>query len=138
MFALAVFLWDREQMTIEKILIIDDSSISRKIIKSCIPKDKEYEFFEAQDGKKGLEKFIEIRPDVTFLDLTMPVMGGVECLEKILKFSKNAIVVVVTADVQIKSISKVTEIGAFRVIKKPPSKEGLQKVLIDIQNNPGE
>ncbi len=125
-------------MAIEKILIIDDSPISRKIIKSCIPKDKGYDFFEAENGKIGLEKFQEIHPEVTFLDLTMPVMGGVECLEKILKFTKNAIVVVVTADVQIKSISKVTEIGAFRVIKKPPSKKALQKVLIDIQNNPGE
>ena len=125
-------------MTIEKILIIDDSPISRKIIKSCIPKDKGYDFFEAQDGKEGLEKFKEMRPDVTFLDLTMPVMGGIECLEKILQFYKNAKVVVVTADVQIKSISKVTEIGAFRVIKKPPNKEGLQKVLTDIQNHIGE
>jgi len=125
-------------MTIEKILIIDDSPIARKIIKSCIPKDKEYDVSEAQNGKEGLEKFKENQPDVTFLDLTMPVMGGVECLEAILKFSKRAKVVVVTADVQIKSISKVTEIGAFRVIKKPPSKEGLQKVLMDIQNNPGE
>jgi two-component system chemotaxis response regulator CheY len=125
-------------MAIEKILIIDDSPISRKIIKSCIPKDKGYDFFEAEDGKIGLEKFKEIHPEVTFLDLTMPVMGGVECLEKILNFSKNAMVVVVTADVQIKSISKVTEIGAFRVIKKPPTKEGIEKVLIDIQNNSGE
>ncbi len=125
-------------MTIEKILIIDDSPIARKIIKSCIPKDKEYDVFEAQNGKEGLKKFKEIRPDVTFLDLTMPIMGGIECLEEILKFSKNAKVVVVTADVQIKSISKVIEIGAFRVIKKPLSKKSLQKVLIDIQINAGE
>ena len=46
-----------------------------------MPKDHEYEFHEAGDGQEGLNKFVEIKPDVTFLDITMPIMDGIESLE---------------------------------------------------------
>ena len=74
---------------IRKILIVDDSLISIKIIKSCIPKDKNYELFDAADGQSGVEKYKEINPDLTFMDLTMPVMNGFQALEEILKLIKK-------------------------------------------------
>jgi len=114
---------------INKILIVDDSPISRRMLKSCIPKDREYEFFEAGDGLEGLNKYKEIRPDVTFMDLTMPVMDGATSLKEILSFDDDALVIVSTADVQIKSLTNVLEIGAFLVLKKPPTKEGIQDAL---------
>ncbi len=114
---------------VNSILIVDDSPISRKMLKSCIPKEPGYEFFEAGDGLAGLEMFREMRPDVTFMDLTMPVMDGVQSLEEIMKLDDKAIVIVCTADVQTKSIEKVTELGAFLVIKKPPTKEGVREAL---------
>ncbi len=117
----------------KKILIIDDSPISRRIMKNCLPPDKDNEFYEAENGKVGLEKFKEVSPDITFLDLTMPVMGGVECLEKIMQVNDKAKVIIVTADIHAKSMSKVMELGAFRLIKKPPNKEVMEKALMDAQ-----
>lgn len=114
---------------IKKILLVDDSPISRRIIKSCIPKDRGYELFEAGDGLAGFEAYKEIRPDVTFMDLTMPVMDGSESTAKIREFNPEAVVIVCTADIQIKSITNVLEIGAFMVIKKPPSKETVEDAL---------
>jgi two-component system, chemotaxis family, chemotaxis protein CheY len=114
---------------INKILIVDDSPISRKMLKSCISKDREYAFFEAANGLDGLELYKKIQPDITFMDLTMPVMDGATALDEILKFDKNALVIVSTADVQVKSLAKVMDLGAFRVIKKPPSKEVIQDAL---------
>jgi two-component system, chemotaxis family, chemotaxis protein CheY len=114
---------------INVILIVDDSPISRKMLKSCIPKDHEYVFHEAGDGLAGLELYKKIQPDVTFMDLTMPVMDGATALDEIRKYDKHALVIVLTADVQVKSISKVTELGAFLVVKKPPSKESIQDAL---------
>ena len=67
---------------VRKILIVDDSPISRKMLKSCLPKDDGSEIHEAGDGRAGLEKFKEIAPDITFLDLTMPVMDGAQALEE--------------------------------------------------------
>lgn len=116
-------------MTIKKILIIDDSPIARKILKKCLPEGRDFELFEACNGQEGLEKFKELSPDVTFLDLTMPVMDGVTALEEIRKFNENAVVIVNTADIQIKSINKVLDRGALMVLRKPPTKETVEKAL---------
>lgn len=114
---------------INVILIVDDSPISRKMLKSCIPKDREFVFHEAGDGLAGLELYKKVQPDVTFMDLTMPVMDGATSLEEIIKYDRHALVIVLTADVQVKSLSKVTDLGAFLVVKKPPSKESIQDAL---------
>jgi two-component system chemotaxis response regulator CheY len=115
-----------------KILIVDDSPISRKMLKSCIPKDDEPEFHEAGDGLAGLEKFREIQPDITFLDLTMPVMDGVQALEEMKKHNPDAVIIVATADIQVKSIEKVMGLGAFLVLKKPPTKESVLDALTKV------
>ena len=114
---------------VRKILIVDDSPISRRMLKSCIAKDMGYEFYEACDGLEGLNRYKEIAPDVTFMDLTMPVMDGATSLQEILKFDREALVIVSTADVQVKSIDNVMDIGAFMVLKKPPTKEGVLGAL---------
>jgi two-component system chemotaxis response regulator CheY len=116
-----------------KILIVDDSTVSRKITKTCIPNDGKYEFYDANNGQVGLETFKEIRPDVTFLDLTMPVMDGYQCLEEIKKVDENALVIVVTSDVQVKAISRVYYLGAFKVLKKPVTKKIIQEALTEAE-----
>ncbi len=120
---------------VRKILIVDDSPISRKMLKSCLPKEREYEIVEAGDGLAGLEKFKQFGPDVTFMDLTMPVMDGVQSLSEIMSYDRKAIVVVCTADVQIKSINRVLDLGAFQVVKKPPTKENVSKVLTMVEES---
>ena len=113
----------------KKILIVDDSIIARMAVKKAIPKDKPYELHEASDGLEGLEKFKTIVPDVTFLDLTMPVMTGFQALEEIKKIDKNALVIILTADIQAKTMEKVNNLGVFMMIKKPSSKEEIQDAL---------
>ena len=122
---------------IRKILIVDDSPISRKMLKSCLPKERSFVIVEAGDGAAGLEMFKLHGPDVTFMDLTMPVMDGVQSLSEIMKYDKDAIVVVCTADVQIKSINRVLDLGAFHIVKKPPTKENVFKALAMIEGNRG-
>ena len=114
---------------IAKILIVDDSPVSRKIMKSCMPAGKEYEFFEAGDGKSGIDKYVELRPDVTFMDLTMPVMDGMQALQEIIKIDPKAIVIVCTADVQMKTIFKVMNLGALMVVRKPINKQAIDDAL---------
>jgi len=111
------------------ILIVDDSPIARKMLKSCLPKDQGLEYHEAGDGKEGFEKYQELNPDVTFMDLTMPVMTGYESIEKIIEFDKDALIIVVTADVQMKAIKTVMDSGAFMVLRKPLKKEEINMAL---------
>lgn len=118
---------------IKKILIVDDSPVSIRIIKSCIPKNRGYELFDAADGQIGVELFKQIKPDLTFMDLTMPVMNGFEALQEIRKLDSQAMVVVATADVQVKAIAKVHDLGAFSVVKKPPTRENITAVILEVE-----
>ena len=118
---------------IKKILLVDDSRPARLFIKSCIPKDRGYELAEATDGKEGLEMYKEFKPDVTFLDLTMPVMNGYEALEEIKKYDINALVIILTADNQKKALESVTNLGAFKIVPKPPSKETIGQALLEAE-----
>ncbi|MDX9745918.1 MAG: response regulator [Syntrophales bacterium] len=120
---------------IKKILIVDDSPVARKILKSCIPKEPEYEIAEAADGQAGLERFKEFAPDLTFMDITMPVMNGLECLEFIMRTDKQARVVMCTADIQIKSLKQALNLGAVNILKKPPSKESVAKILYEVSRS---
>ncbi|MBF0225011.1 MAG: response regulator [Desulfobacterales bacterium] len=118
---------------IKKILIVDDSPIARKMLNSSLPKDKNYETMFGVNGEDGVVKFQEFQPDVTFLDLTMPIMDGYKALEEIRKLDKNAIVIVTTADIQPKSIATVMELGAFTLLKKPAKSKSIEETLEKIE-----
>ncbi|MBC8553066.1 MAG: response regulator [Nitrospira sp.] len=114
---------------IKKILIVDDSPIARKMLKSCLPKDREYEFHEAGNGLEGVNQYKELEPDITFMDLTMPVMTGYEAIEEIIKIDTKAMIIVVTADVQMSAIKTVLDSGAFMVLRKPIKKDQILGAL---------
>ena len=66
-----------------KILIVDDSRTSRKILRGLLEEAGHEIVAEAQDGRDGVDKYKEFNPDITTLDITMPVMDGLEALTKI-------------------------------------------------------
>lgn len=120
---------------IKTILLVDDSPISRRMLKSCIPQDRGYELFEASDGLAGFEAYKEIRPDVTFMDLTMPVMDGNEATAKIIELDPGAVVIACTADIQVKSITRILALGALLVVRKPSSKASVEDALTRAEKN---
>lgn len=118
-----------------KILIVDDSLAARIMIKGFIKLHGEYDIIEATNGKEGVQSYKDIKPDLTFLDLTMPVMDGFEALKQIMKFDYNAKVVVLTADIQSKTIEKINKLGAEIFIKKPPTKDLIINALDKLLEN---
>jgi len=114
---------------IKKILIVDDSPIARRMLKGSIPKGHDYKIVEAVNGVDGIEKFNQENPDIVFLDLTMPVMDGYDALKEIKQISHNAIIIVITADIQPKSLNRVMELGAFTVIKKPAKPKSIEDII---------
>jgi two-component system chemotaxis response regulator CheY len=114
---------------IQKILIVDDSSVARRMLKSCIPREKGYDIFEASDGAEAIEKYQQHSPDLTFMDLTMPNVDGYEAIAEIMRNDKNAMIVVATADIQPKSIRRVKSLGVFDVLRKPPKPDLIQEYL---------
>jgi DNA-binding NtrC family response regulator len=121
-------------MIIQNILIVDDTAVARRILKSCIPRAEAYEFHEADDGVQGLETYRKVRPDLTFLDINMPNMGGMDCLAQILNVHPGALVVMCSSEINPASARQATDLGAYATIKKPPTRESLQQVLNGLQD----
>ena len=113
-----------------KILIVDDSIVARMSVKSCLPKDQDHELAEAGDGATALEKFRSMRPDVTFLDITMPDKSGLDVLEELRRDFPQAVVIILSADIQKQTQEKAHQLGAFSIVKKPPVKEVNQAELV--------
>jgi CheY-like chemotaxis protein len=65
-----------------RILVVDDSEISRRIIGTILRSRHWTICGEAEDGKDGIEKFQELKPDVVLLDLSMPDMTGIEAAQQ--------------------------------------------------------
>lgn len=113
-----------------KIMIIDDSLVARMSLKACMPKDAGHEIKEGNDGSVAIELYPTFKPDVTFMDLTMPGVDGMTALAEIRKLDPAARVIILTADIQTRTIERVMELGAFGLLKKPPVKEAVQAELI--------
>ena len=110
------------------LLIVDDSPISRKIIRKLLPPGP-FDIREAGNGLECLKLYQEAPADLVFLDLTMPGMDGFETLEHLRRLDPQAKVVVVTADVQTRSQERVKDLGALVVIAKPPKAEVVKLVV---------
>ncbi len=112
------------------ILVVDDSPIARIMAKKCASTaEPQCILHEAENGLEGVEMFKQFNPDITLMDLTMPVMDGIEALKEIKKMNARAIVIVATADIQEITISKAMEAGALAVLQKPISSKDLCDTL---------
>ena len=102
-----------------KILIVDDSRTSRKILRKIL-EDKGYTIVgEAVNGEEGYLKYQELQPDLVTLDITMPKMDGLESLRLIRKYDENAKAVMITAAGQKEKMLLAMKSGAADFIAKP-------------------
>lgn len=112
-----------------KILIVDDSRTSRKILKGIL-EGEGYEIIgEATNGQEGYDKYVELKPDVVTLDITMPVMDGLDALKKIKGEYPDAKVVMVTAAGQKTKMVEAVQSGANEFVSKPFEAEQLKAVI---------
>lgn len=114
-----------------KILIVDDTKLSRNIIIKRLPesiKDSAV-IIQGENGEEAVNLYKEHKPDIVFLDLTMPVMDGFEALRLIMEFDSAAVIYVITADIQAKSKEQVLGLGATSVDSKPISPERLNEII---------
>jgi len=83
-----------------RILIVDDQSIARTWIRRLLDGHSFQICGEASDGKEGLKKVIELRPEIILLDINMPVMDGIKAAHEIgLKSPETKIVFLTSHDV---------------------------------------
>ena len=103
----------------KKVLIVDDASFMRMMIKEILTAHGFEVVGEAQDGKLAIEKYKELRPDLVTLDITMPEMDGVTALKEIKKIDPEAKVIMCSAMGQQAMVIDAIQAGAKDFIVKP-------------------
>ncbi|MFA5843814.1 MAG: response regulator [Coriobacteriia bacterium] len=100
------------------ILVVDDAAFMRMMIRDILSKEG-FVIHEAVNGRDAVEKYVELRPDLVTLDITMPEMGGIEALREIRAKDAGARVLMVSAMGQQKMIVDALEYGAMDFLVKP-------------------
>lgn len=101
------------------ILLVDDSRTSRKILRTILEGAGHTIVAEAANGEEGIDKYLDLKPDLTTMDITMPVMDGIEALKQIRNLDKDAKIVMVTAAGQKGKMLEAVKYGATDFIAKP-------------------
>ncbi|SDB45315.1 MULTISPECIES: response regulator [unclassified Butyrivibrio] len=101
------------------ILIVDDSRTSRRVLKDMLERNGHVVVAEATNGQEGFNDYGKYNPDIVTMDITMPVMDGIEGLKLIHKSYPDAKVVMITAAGQNEKVKESLENGAIEFITKP-------------------
>lgn len=101
------------------LLIVDDLAFMRTAIRDISASAGLRVVGEAADGREGVEKYFDLRPDVVLLDITMPVMDGLQALKQIRQGDPHASVVMCSALGQQEYLLKAIQLGARDFIVKP-------------------
>ncbi len=111
-----------------KILIADDAAFMRMRSASLL-KELGHEVLEAEDGAQAVEMFKEHSPDAVLLDITMPVMDGLEALKQIISIDPAAKIAMVTAMGQQQVIMEAIKAGAKDFVVKPFDATRIEEAL---------
>ena len=111
------------------IMIVDDAAFMRRLIKKALINGGYDKIIEAENGKAALELYKSERPELVFLDITMPERSGLEVLDDILTDDPEARVLMCSAIGQESVIVRAIQRGARDFIVKPFKEEALLKLV---------
>ena len=117
----------------KSILITDDAAFMRMMLKDILSKNGYEIAGEAENGKIALDKYMELKPDLVLMDITMPEVDGLTALKNIRATDSNAKVVMCSAMGQQNMVIDAIQSGALDFIVKPfqPDRvlEAIKKVI---------
>jgi len=116
-----------------KILVCDDSILIRKKLKDCLQSFGCNQVFEALNGQEAIDLYKEHEPDLVFMDIVMPVKGGIEAVTEIIEFDKTAKVVMASSSGTKTHLKKALEAGAYEFIQKPFEETQIKTILLSFK-----
>jgi len=119
----------------KKVLIVDDASVVRLMIRKILTQNGFTIIGEATNGKDALVKYKELKPDVVTMDMIMPEADGIQATKDILAFDKNAKVVIVSGIDQKEMLAQAINAGASSYIVKPFETDRVISTLNEVLNN---
>ncbi len=103
----------------KKILIVDDTTFMREMLKSALDPEKYQIIGEALNGEQGVEMFKSTKPDLVLLDINMPKMNGIDTLSAIMEADPKANVIMCSDQKYDSMIMMALKKGAKDFIIKP-------------------
>lgn len=121
-----------------KVLLVDDHEMVRLGVSSYLSFQEDIEVIaEAENGKLGVEKALELRPDIILMDLVMPVMDGIEATKEILAKWKEAKIIIVTSFIDDEKVYPAINAGAKSYLLKTSSASEIAKAIRDTYRGEG-
>lgn len=103
----------------KKILLVDDAAFMRMMIKDTLTKNGYTNILEAGDGEIACNTYAAEKPDLVFMDITMPNKTGIEALRDIKSSDPGAKIVMCSAMGQEAMVVEAIKLGALDFIVKP-------------------
>jgi len=100
-------------------MIVDDAAFMRMMLKDILTKNGFTVVGEAENGAVAVEKYMELQPSLTTMDITMPEMDGLQALKEIRKRDPKARVIMCSAMGQQSMVIEAIQAGARDFIVKP-------------------
>lgn len=113
-----------------KVMVVDDAVFMRMTIKKMLEAHGHSVIGEAGNGVEAVKKYVEIKPEVVLLDITMPEMNGVEALKRIKEVDAKAKVIICSAMGQQAMVAQAIQSGAKDFVVKP-FEEGRLAAAVD-------
>ncbi len=114
---------------VARILIVDDSMIMRRNLKTILIQAGHSIIAEASNGKEAFIEYEKHMPDLVTMDITMPIMNGIEAVKKIINKFPEAKIVMISALDQRNMVFEALENGAKHYVIKPIAPENVLAVL---------
>ena len=115
-----------------KLLIVDDSNVIRRRIERSQQIDRLEVVGLASNGVAALEEFRRTDPDVVTMDITMPQMDGIECVERLVALKPHVLSLVVSALADKATAVEAMEKGANGFLNKPFTDRQLNDALLEL------
>lgn len=119
----------------KKVLIVDDASVVRLMMKKILTQNDFTIIGEATNGKDALVMYKELKPDIVTMDMIMPETDGIQATKDIIAFDKNAKVVIVSGIDQKEMLVRAINAGASSYIVKPFESDRIISTLNEVLNN---
>ncbi len=102
-----------------RVLVADDASFMRQMIREIVEAEGYEVVGEAADGDEAIETYKEIQPDLVMMDIVMPRRSGIDAVKAILKLNPKARVIMCSALGQETLVAEAMDAGASDFIVKP-------------------
>ena len=121
-----------------KVLLVDDHEMVRLGVSAYLSVQEDIEVIaQAENGKIGVEKALELKPDIILMDLVMPVMDGIQATKEILSKWKEAKIIIVTSFIDDEKVYPAISAGAKSYLLKTSSASEIAQAIRDTYRGEG-